>query len=86
MSEAQEKIKWGDVLRLHGVSTVPGKENKGLIISKGYFLPYLDSLIQTSTIKPMVTMTRSISIDSHSSKSFLKVTLISMINYSLTKE
>lgn len=39
MSTAQEKIKWGDILRLHGVSTVPDKEMKGLIISKGFTDP-----------------------------------------------
>ena len=58
MSEAQEKIKWGDILRLHGVSTVPGKEMKGLIISKGYFLLNLVSLILISTTKHTVTTTK----------------------------
>ena len=78
MSEAQEKIKWGDILRLHGVSTVPGKEMKGLIISKGYTPPHLDSQTPISITKPIITTTRSTSTGSPSSKSSLRATSTSM--------
>ena len=85
MSEAQEKIKWGDILRLHGVSTVPGREMKGLIISKGYTPPHLDSLTPISTTKPIITTTKSTSTGNHFSKSSPKATLTFMTSSSSMK-
>jgi len=36
MSEGQENLKWGDIVRVHGVNISKQKMPKGLIIAKGY--------------------------------------------------
>lgn len=72
MSEEQDTMKWGDILRIHGVSTIPGKECKGLIISKGYFCVHQVSPIPISTIK-LISNTRTLTfIENRSSRSFRK--------------
>lgn len=35
MSEEQSVVRWGDIIRIHGVTQRSGQENKGLIMSKG---------------------------------------------------
>ncbi len=82
MSEEQETMKWGDILRIHGVSTIPGKECKGLIISKGYFCLHLVSQIPISIIKPINITRTSTFIENRFSKSFLKAISICMTSCS----
>lgn len=31
-------VRWGDIVRIHGINTGKNKSTPGLIISKGYFL------------------------------------------------
>ncbi len=36
MQEEYVTLKWGDIVRIHGVNISKKNERKGLIISKGY--------------------------------------------------
>ncbi len=36
MQEDNKALKWGDIVRIHGVNLSKKKTTKGLIISKGY--------------------------------------------------
>lgn len=38
MQEENRALKWGDIVRIHGVNLSKKKTTKGLIISKGYLL------------------------------------------------
>jgi hypothetical protein len=35
MQQSLETLKWGDIVRIHGVNNCNKKNTKGLIISKG---------------------------------------------------
>lgn len=41
MQEEFVTLKWGDIVRIHGVNISKKKTTKGLIISKGYLFVYL---------------------------------------------
>jgi hypothetical protein len=41
MQEEYVALKWGDIVRIHGVNLSKKKDTKGLIISKGYAIDYL---------------------------------------------
>ena len=85
MSTDQSTMKWGDIIRIHGVSTTSSENTKGLIISKGLKSFNADLRIQMFTIKPTKNMMRSTSTASHYFKSFLNATLIFMINFLMKK-
>lgn len=51
MHEEYVTLKWGDIVRIHGVNISKKNERKGLIISKGYSFLNADSPTLTSTTR-----------------------------------
>ena len=60
MSEKQQTLKWGDVVRVHGVNLSKKNPSKGLILSKGYFCYYVDLLTRMSITKSIMNSPMSI--------------------------
>lgn len=68
MQEENITLKWGDVVRIHGVNVSKQKTTKGLIMSKGYLFIKLASLTLTSIIKSTRILKKSIFIANPYSK------------------
>jgi hypothetical protein len=74
-------LKWGDIVRIHGVNLSKKKTTKGLLISKGYsfILLNVDLRMQIFIIKFMNNSHKLISIANHYFKFYLELILICMM-------
>ena len=76
-------LRWGDIVRIHGVNLSKKKDTKGLIISKGYPRYYIliDLPIPISTTKSITNFQMLISIVSLCFKYCRGLILICMTSY-----
>jgi hypothetical protein len=83
MDKEYVTLKWGDIVRIHGVNLSKKKTTKGLLISKGYtiHLTNIDLQMLIYIIKHIINFHKLISIVNLCFKFYLELILICMINY-----